>query len=408
MAEKDTDNESGESYEYQPEPENGNGGRTLGPSAPAVANASGKMFIVALLGIAAIGIIGYSLFSGEEVAPPPVQTEKATVATPSLPPEAPDFTDTVPLPPPDQLPTQVTTDPIAPPPLPPIEPPADISAQAPTNEELLKRRMSNMMLKDGGDAAARKADAPTVSSKLAKTPGGDPNTAFASTVENTEADQAVATRMGNLNYMIAQGKMITAVLETAINSDLPGQIRAIVSRDTFAESGREVLIPKGSRVIGTYNTSVLRGQKRVYIVWTRIIRPDGIDIMVDSPGTDQLGRAGMGGHVDNKYMEAYSGAFLTSMISFAIAFAGDEAMGENNQVTSTTSSDGSTTTTGSAGARALTDTVGNLGDVTDKVVGDLLDLRPTITVDQGTRVNVFVNKDLIFPAELLQQTRFIH
>ncbi len=193
---------------------------------------------------------------------------------------------------------------------------------------------------------------------------------------------------------IAQGKIIHAVLETAINTDLPGTLRAIVSRDTYAETGREVMIPKGSRLIGTYSTGVLRGQKRVMVVWTRLIRPDGLDIDIGSPGTDALGRGGVPGLVDNKYAEIFSAAILTSVIAIGIA-AGTDAIIDNPSTTTT--GGGSSTTTGSAGATAASGAVATLGSVSEDVVNTMLDLRPTITVDQGTLVNVFVNKDLTFP-----------
>lgn len=232
----------------------------------------------------------------------------------------------------------------------------------------------------------------------------DPNQAFSSNLINaTKAEKVSATRLNNLSMTIAQGKIIDGVLETAINTDLPGPIRAIVARDVYAEAGREVLIPKGSRMIGAYNTAVSRGQRRVFIIWTRIIRPDGLDIMIASPAIDGLGRAGVRGLVDNKYTEMFSTAILTSIISIGVA-AGAEAVTEEGTTTSNT--DGSSTQSGGAGIAAGAEAVRNVGDVSEQIIGRVLDLRPTITIDQGTRVNVFVNKDLSFPNSALD-SRFV-
>lgn len=216
----------------------------------------------------------------------------------------------------------------------------------------------------------------------------------------TEANQVVATNIGNTDYMVAQGKMIDAVLETAINTDLPGALRAIVSRDIYAESGRAILIPKGSRLIGEYDSSIKKGQSRVLVKWNRIIRPDGIDIMVDSPGTDPLGRAGVGGIVDNKYFEVFSNAILLSAVSIAGALLYDKV--ENSQSTTnstTTSTDGNTTSSqsGNPADLAVLDAVENVSNVGEDLIGDLAGLKPTIYVHQGTRIKVFVNRDLIFP-----------
>lgn len=229
---------------------------------------------------------------------------------------------------------------------------------------------------------------------------GDPNKAFTSKVlKSSKAEKATATRLNNLNLTVAQGKIIDAVIETALNTDLPGTIRAIVSRDVYAESGHEIMIPKGSRLLGTYNTGIARGQKRVLIVWTRLIRPDGLDIEIGSPGVDQLGRAGVQGNVDNKYAEIFSSAVLTSAISIGIAVATDAMISE--PTTTTTNNNGSTTSTGSSGATAAQSAVTNIGSISKDVINSMLDLRPTITVDQGTRINVFVNRDLTFPSTVL-------
>lgn len=223
----------------------------------------------------------------------------------------------------------------------------------------------------------------------------DPNRAFTNNVlRSTIAEKVTATRLNNLSMTIAQGKIINAVLETAINTDLPGTLRAIVARDTYAEAGRAVLIPKGSRLIGTYNTAIARGQRRILIIWTRVIRPDGMDIMIGSPGVDNLGRAGVEGNVDNKYMEMFSTAILTSLLTIGVA-AGAEAVTDSG--TTTSNSNGSTTQSGGAGLAAGAEAVRTIGDVGKRVVQTAIDARPTITVDQGTRINVFVNKDLTFP-----------
>lgn len=225
----------------------------------------------------------------------------------------------------------------------------------------------------------------------------DPNQAFASnTFKASHAQKELAGRLNNLNVTIAQGKIIDAVLENAINTDLPGPLRAIVSRDVYAESGRDVMIPKGTRLIGAYNTAVRRGQVRVFVIWTRLIRPDGIDMMIGSPAIDGLGRAGVEGMVDNKFTEMFSAALLTSIISIGVA-AGAEAV--TSEGTTTTSNGNGTTTTGTAAATAASGAVGTVGNVGRDIVNTFLDLRPTITVDQGTIVNVFVNKDLTFPSD---------
>ena len=129
---------------------------------------------------------------------------------------------------------------------------------------------------------------------------------FVPEIPNSSASLVEATKLPYPERTIAQGKLIDSVLETAINTDFEGKVRAIVSRDVFADFGRQVLIPKGSRIIGSYSGSVQRGQTRVLINWERLIRPDAIDIQINSPASDQFGRSGVPGSVDNKYLKKRS------------------------------------------------------------------------------------------------------
>ena len=284
-----------------------------------------------------------------------------------------------------------------PPPLPPSPEMSAINSKGGDkfNDENLKARInSNMLVMDGGAAASQGVSGNASANKSLN--DGDANRAFSNNViAASSTENVIATRLNNLNMTIAQGKIINAVLETAINTDLPGTIRAIVSRDTYAESSRNVLIPKGSRLLGTYNTGILRGQVRVMIVWTRVIRPDGIDIAIGSPAVDGLGRAGVLGFADNKYTEIFSAAILTTTLSLGAAEAAYKLMPQQG---TTTTGGGSSTTTVNPAQQAGADAVSNLADISKSVVERLVDLRPTITIDQGTRVNIFVNRDLTFPS----------
>jgi type IV secretion system protein VirB10 len=97
---------------------------------------------------------------------------------------------------------------------------------------------------------------------------------------------AKATRMKNPGQTVSQGTLIPAVLETAINSDLPGYVRAVVSSDIRSFDGSRVLVPRSSRLIGQYKSGVAGGQTRAYVMWTRLIRPDGVSVALASPAVD--------------------------------------------------------------------------------------------------------------------------
>ena len=230
-------------------------------------------------------------------------------------------------------------------------------------------------------------------------------------IGKTTADTVKATEVTNLNRTIIQGKIIYAVLETAINTDIPGMLRAIVSRDIYAEQGTDIMIPKGSRLIGTYTSQVKGGQTRVGVIWNRLIRPDGLDIEIKSQGVDQLGRPGVAGNVYDHFWRKIGNAFLVSyVVPVAAAEAAKKASNIKNSSSSsssTTGNDGSITitTTGDPVSQAITDSTKQFSDITKSMIQDSFSTNPTITVNQGTIINILVQKDLVFPPPSLLQNR---
>ncbi len=207
------------------------------------------------------------------------------------------------------------------------------------------------------------------------------------------------TRVDDRVHAINQGKLLTAILETAINTEIPGSVRAIVSRDVYGESGNDVLIPRGSRLYGSYSTKVTRGQGRVDISWTRLIRSDGVDLAITFKASDQFGRSGIPGAVDNKYGSVITNSLLTSILAVGGAVAAQKAIGGNNSTSATTTA-GVTTISGNASSQAVADVTKTIVNTVSQIVGDSLNLTPVITVPQGTKITVVVNADMNLPSML--------
>ena len=223
-------------------------------------------------------------------------------------------------------------------------------------------------------------------------------------ISNSKAVTVKATEVNNLNRTIIQGKIVNAVLETAINTDIPGMLRAIVTRDVYAEQGIDIMIPKGSRLIGSYESEVKGGQTRVAVMWNRLIRPDGIDIEIGSAGVDQLGRTGIAGDVYDHFWSKIGNAFLVSYVVPVVAAevakkASNIKNNNNSQSSSTTNKDGSITitTSGDPTAQAIADSTKQFSDITKGMLQDSFSTKPTITVNQGTVISILVQKDLVFP-----------
>lgn len=213
----------------------------------------------------------------------------------------------------------------------------------------------------------------------------DSNTApkeegFLKTIHSENVEQVQATVMEDRSYKVAQGKMIPGVLETAINSDLPGMIRAIVSESVYSEDGNALLVPKGSRLVGQYRSGLQRGQTRIFVIWSRLIRPDGIDIKLDSPGTDQLGGAGLTGEVDSHFMERFGASALLSLIG---GYA-QQGTSNDRQVV------------------ALSESFDKSSEI---ALQNSINIPPTVHVNQGEPIDIFVAKDLDFRQALVYKQR---
>jgi type IV secretion system protein VirB10 len=226
--------------------------------------------------------------------------------------------------------------------------------------------------------------------------GGGVSIVEESELLDSSSEMITATKIANAKRAIVEGKLIDSVLETAINTDFEGKVRAIVSRDVYSDFSNAVLIPKGSRVIGSYAGNVTTGQTRVLINWERLIRPDAVDILINSPTSDQFGRSGVAGNVDNKYLELFNNSILLSLITIGAAMAIEESTNTSG-VTTEEDSEGDTTTTSTPSAIAAEEIINNISSTAETVLTGVLSTNPTITVPHGTRIKIFVNQDLFFP-----------
>jgi type IV secretion system protein VirB10 len=181
-------------------------------------------------------------------------------------------------------------------------------------------------------------------------------------------------------------------VETAINSDLPGQIRAITSQDVYSFDGRRVLIPTGTRLIGEYESNIIRGQKRIFVIWSRLLRDDGVSVRLNSIGADALGRSGLTGIVDNKWQERFGSAILLSIVGAGSSYLAGYGNGSY-------SSNSSGRSDSDRAAELARQTIAQtFSDMANQALGENLRIPPTISVQQGERIFVYVRQDLDFSA----------
>ncbi len=189
-------------------------------------------------------------------------------------------------------------------------------------------------------------------------------------------------------YALQEGTLIPAVLVTEVNSDLPGAVLAQVARDVYdSRTQRAVLIPAGSRLLGTYEHQLAVGQDRLLVAWTRVIFPDGRSIAL--PGLETKDAAGAGGvrdRVNRHTRQVFGTAALLSLVGAAVQLS--QPNGGYGLV-------GAYPSTGQVAAGAAGQ---QLAQVATQMLQRNMDVQPTIRLRQGTPFNVFVSADLSFPA----------
>lgn len=186
-------------------------------------------------------------------------------------------------------------------------------------------------------------------------------------------------------YELRAGFVVPATLISGINSDLPGQIVAQVAQHVYdTPTGKHLLIPQGSRLVGSYSSDVAYGQSRVLVAWQRIVFPDGkaMDI-VAMPGSDSAGYAGFSDEANNHYVRLFGSALLMSAVTAGISYSQRQ-----NQTA---------TTNAPTASSALSEALGQqLGQVTAQLIAKNLNVAPTLEIRPGYRFNVIVVKDMTF------------
>ena len=323
-------------------------------------------FIIAAgFGLAGLGALAYHQFSGEEEAPPPERPQLVTV--PDLPPpeiqieEKPpiDVTEEKKVEPEIQVMSDepvVTNKTIVDEPIPPVVTPV----QTPTPPIDMYGTMNSKFIEDGDVAQ--------------KDSGGG-------------IAQANAVRyMHNRDKLLLQGTYLRCILETKIVSELKGFTSCVITEPVYSASGKYLLLPKGSKVMGQYGSSTPTGP-RLEVIWNRIITPDGIDVTLESPGVDNLGASGHVGKFKSHWGSRLASALLISLISDAFKYAAAEYGPQGETVTTNTS-----TTTNPCES----ETTGTLKQQAIKQL-ERNNARPnTVTINQGTLINIYTAQDIDF------------
>lgn len=210
---------------------------------------------------------------------------------------------------------------------------------------------------------------------------------IASTPIDRESRQVVSLSTAS-PYTIAAGTVIAASLVTAIDSDQPGLIVAQVRQNAYdSATGRYLLIPQGTKIVGQYDPRVAYGQDRLFVSWQRLNFPDGTSVDLHSmPSADMAGRSGFDARVDNHTRKLFQGAILLSIIGAGAQLSQPRQSTTNN----------SAPTIGEVVAGSVGEQVANVGT---QIVQRQLNVAPNLRVPTGYQFNVMVDHDVVFAAK---------
>lgn len=237
----------------------------------------------------------------------------------------------------------------------------------------------------GGAPAAADLPAPVAEAGATPPPAAAPslagqagNLAFLDGGADRQTTSAERVQAPASPYVVQAGAVIPAALITGLRSDLPGQVTAQVTENVYdSPTGRYLLIPQGSRLVGSYDSQVAFGQSRVLLAWTRLILPGGRSIVLDTePGADAEGFAGLQDGVDHHWNQLFGAALLSTILGVGAEAGASQSDSEILQ--------------------ALRQGAANsLNQVGQQVVGKSLDVQPTLTIRPGFPVRVMVTRDLV-------------
>lgn len=343
--------------------------------------------IVLLLLCAAYWIFSGAMTRADDRGPRPRSEEVVIPAAPrdlpELPPERSVATPVAELPPLPPIPLQQEAG--------PVSMPASLPAPAWPERRgltLQERRMQDVagFVGQPGDAGDVPGMLPPEEYARLMMAAGNPQP---SVVEQAPRGEASAKPLYNPDTLLLRGTYIRCVLQSRVISDFPGYTSCVVTEPVYSVTGRRLLLPRGSKVSGSYEKDAIVGD-RVAVVWDRVTTPTGLDVNMRSPGVDMLGAAGNPGDYSAHWGQRIGSALLISMLSDAFKYAGAKHGPQETSIAN--------------GVVVQSPYESNTARTMERLANMVLERNmarpPTVTINQGAVVNVYVARDVDFSAVL--------
>jgi type IV secretion system protein VirB10 len=196
----------------------------------------------------------------------------------------------------------------------------------------------------------------------------------------SDTPKVQAGLLGDRNLILPKGRTIDCALTVRVINEVAGMATCVLNSDVYSDNGRVVLLERGSEAVGEYAETMAQGQRRLFLLWTRVKTPTGVVINLNSPAADALGTSGLVGVVDNHWWDRLGAAFLLSLVQDGIGLA-------------------TATQAGGGGAQSLgiyqhSATTGNR--MAELILQSTINIKPTLYKNQGDRGTIFVARDLDF------------
>jgi type IV secretion system protein VirB10 len=267
----------------------------------------------------------------------------------------------------------------------PVAPPASpgVSAGGPEKpawQVAMERRLAGpvsagpQVEKSGSGSATAPPEGTSAAAPAAEAPSSGGETALTALLRPSATPATRARVLPAQRLLLPKGAFIDCTLETAIDSSLPGMTTCVTATDTFGVDGSTVLIERGSKLVGETRGEAAQGAARIFVLWTEARTPTGVIVPLASPGTDELGRSGLSGDVNRHFFQRFGAALLISVIDGAVQAA---------------------VTSGGSNGTVIYNPSGSQSVLTE-VLKSTVNIPPTITKNQGDRIQVFVARDLDF------------
>lgn len=258
----------------------------------------------------------------------------------------------------------------------------------PSPAELLRKRRLESSLRSGtasSDTAPATGDPAVDRARQAGdlSPGGSLGDGSAPSMADrlspVRLSSAKAGNVGSMDLLLLQSAMIDCAMNVRIDSTVPGMVSCDATRDVYSTNGRTVVLDRGTRFTGRYESGIVQGQGRIFVVWQRAVTPTGVVVNLDSPGADPLGGSGFPGKVNNHFWKRFGAALLVSVFEdvgdYAVAKASKGREGD---------------------AIYLGNTSESARDNSSIILEKQINIPPTLTKRHGDRISIFVARDLDF------------